>query len=419
MSTSGATILLGLVSGLLTARFLGSDGRGVVSAVSSWTLTLTWASNLGFANAMIFFQARGADRDRVLGTTLAATPVLGALGLGVGQLLVPTGFAAQSDETQLIARIFLCAVPVVLATEAMWAMLMARHRFAFLGVVRVAQPGVYVLVLIALLTVDRFTPVAVLTAQVGSYALALTVALVGLMRQGVARPDLSLARAATGYGLRLQGVNLAGLRLDLLLLPALVSATQIGYYSIAVNVSSMVISLFGSVAMVIFPVAAAGDTAEAGRILERGLRLTLYGGGPAVVAMAVVAPWLVPFAYGDEFAASVTPLWLMLPGVLLCSASFVLTAGLQGRGHPGRASLIQLTSVILLPIGVVLTVPRHGILAAAVMSSLAYGLVFLLSHALLARSGALSLRSTLALSAVRSDTRWLLDRVRATVGGGR
>ncbi|WP_435199386.1 lipopolysaccharide biosynthesis protein [Janibacter sp. GS2] len=411
LATSGATILLGLVSGVLTARFLGADGRGVVAAVSTWTLTLTWASNLSFADGMIFLQSRGADRRRALGTTLVIAPVLGAVGIGIAQILVPIGFSAQSEETRMIARVFLCAVPVVLTTEAMWAMLMARHRFVFLGAVRIAQPAMYVLILIALLGADRFSPVTVLTAQVVSYAVALTVALVGLVSEGISWPDRRLAGRAVGYGLRMQGVTLGALRLDSVALPAFVTATQIGYYSIAVNVSSMVVALFGSVAMVIFPVTASADGPAGRRVLERGLRVNFLGGGVAVLGLAVVAPWLIPFVYGAEFAAAVPPLWLMLPGMVLFSASNALMAALQGLGTPGRASLAHLGGALVLLTGLVLTVPVHGILAAALMSTLGYTVVFLLSYRLVSRRSGLSLRATLSPAEMRQDARWLRERI--------
>lgn len=411
LATSGATILLGLVSGVLTARFLGADGRGVVAAVSSWTMTLTWASNLSFADGMLFLQARGNNRDRVLGTTLAVVPVLGVIGIGVAQVLVPMGFAAQTEETRLIARVFLCAIPVVLMTEAMWAMLMARHRFLFLGVVRILQPATYVLALLVLLGVDRFSPVAVLSAQAGSYALALTVALIGLVREGVRRPHHGLARQALGYGLRMQGVTLSALRLDLVMLAAFVSATQIGYYSIAVNVSSMVVALFGSVSMVIFPMTAAADGQHGWRVLERGLRLTLVGGGLAALVVAITAPWVIPFVYGAEFAAAVPALWLMLPGIVLYAASTTLMASLQGRGTPGRASVAQLGGIAVLLVGLVLTVPTYGILAAALMSTLSYTVVFVLGHRLVARRKGLRMGAVLSPTAIRRDALWVRDRL--------
>jgi len=411
LATSGTTILLGLVSGVLTARFLGADGRGVVAAVSTWTLTLTWASNLKFADGMIFLQGRGADQRRVLGTTLTMAPVLGVLGVGIAQFLVPVGFAAQDDETQLIARIFLCAIPVVLTTEAMWAMLMARHRFRFLGVVRITQPATYVLTLLTLLGLDRFTPVTVLSAQVASYGVALTVAVIGLVAEGITRGDRRLARASLGYGFRMQGISLSALRLDSLVLPAFVSASQIGYYSIAVNVSSMVVSLFGSVAMVIFPLTAAGHGPAARVALERGLRINLVGGGLAILAIAATAPWVIPFVYGDEFSAAVPALWLMLPGIVLFSASMALMATLQGLGAPGWASVAHVGGTIVLLVGLVLLVPRHGILGAAIMSTVGYTTVFVLGERLVARHIGLSVRAVLSPGELRRDMDWLRSRL--------
>ncbi len=413
MATSGATILLGLVSGVLTARFLGADGRGVVAAVSTWTLTLTWASNLSFADGMLYLQARGTDRSRVLGTTLLLAPVLGALGIGVAQILVPFGFSAQSEETRLIARVFLCAVPVVLTTEAMWAMLMARHRFVFLGVVRIAQPATYVTLMLVLLGLDRFSPVSVLSAQVASYALALTVAVAGLAREGIRRPDAGLARRSLGYGLRMQGVSITALRLDSVVLPAFVTATQIGYYSIAVNVSSMIVALFGSVAMVVFPMTAAGDGHGGRAALERALRVNLVGGALAVLGIALVAPWIIPFVYGAEFRAAVPALWIMLPGIVLYSASISLMASLQGMGTPGSASVAHLGGALVLLVGLVLTVPTYGILAAALMSTIGYTVVFVLGHRLVARRDGLSLRAVLSPAQLRRDARWVGDRLAA------
>lgn len=418
LATSGATIVLGLVSGVLTARFLGADGRGVVAAVATWTLTLTWASNLSFADGMVFLQARGTDGRRALGTTLVLAPVLGVLGVGIAQILVPVGFSAQDDETRMIARVFLCAIPVVLTTEAMWAMLMARHRFAFLGAVRITQPATYVVVLLVLLALDRFTPTTVLTAQVASYGVALTVAVVALAREGVALPDPRLAGRALGYGLRLQGVSLTALRLDSVILPAFVPAAQIGYYSIAVNVSSMVVALFGSVAMVIFPMTAASDGTGGQHALERGLRINLVGGGLAVLVLAVLAPWLIPLVYGGDFAAAVPALWLMLPGIVLLSASLALMAALQGLGSPGWASLAHVGGAVVLAIGLVLTVPRYGILAAALMSTIGYTAVFVLGHRLVARRNGLSMRAVLSPGEIRQDVAWLHARVvRMTKGG--
>lgn len=414
MGTSVGIIILSLVSGILTARFLGTEGRGAVAAVTSWTLTITWASTLGFAISMVYHQSKGVAADRILGTSLAVMPVLGALGVGVAQILIPMGFAAQTEATRDLARIFLCTIPLVLLAEAMWDLLMAAQRFVTLGIMRLLQPLSFVLALLALVGLDRSEPFWVLAAQAMSYAVSLIATVIALAQRGIARPDFKLARGAFGYGLRVHSGSFGSIvatRLDLMLLPAFVGAAALGYYSIAVNLASMVVSLFGSLGKVVLPVSAASDQQESVRVIERGLRINLVGGGIVVAGLAVTAPWLVPFVYGADFSGSVHPLWLMLPGILLWSASSVTTAGLQGMGMPGTASLTQVAGFLVTVAGLAWSLPKYGIIGAAVTSSVAYTVIFALTYVALRRRCSISLRRSLSIDGVSADVAWARDRV--------
>lgn len=412
------TILLALVSGILTARLLGPDGRGQVAAIQTWMLTLAWLPAMGFGEAMIYFQSKGeAPPARVLSTTLAAMPALGAAGVAVGQLVVPLGFSAQSDETVHLARIFLCTVPVILGTEAGWTILMANKRFLFLSVIRMLQPFVYVGMLLALWTLHDFTPFTVLAAQAVSYALTFVVAFVRLIWVvGLTKPTWSLVRLGFGYGLRLQGVTLGSLvasRLDVMVLPAFVSAASLGYYAIAVNVASMVVSLFGNLQMVVFPVASGKEGRSSDVVVERGVRVSLLGAAICVVILAVAAPWLIPFVYGADFDVSVTVIWLLLPGLVFWSATPVLSAGLQAAGRPGSASIAQLAGLIVTIVGLAVSLPRFGIYGAAATSSVAYAASFAFSAAALHRLSSFRFRSSLAPEQIRSDVRYLHEKIRA------
>ena len=260
MSASAGTILLSLITGVLTARFLGTDGRGQVSAISSWTLTLTWASSLGFATSMVYYLNKGeATRRQTLTAVLMAVPLLGAIGVGLGHALLPWGFAAQTEETKDLARLFFFGVPFMIACEAMGSLLIAYHAFKALSAIRIAQPLLYAVGLGVLLLAGHFTPFWVLLTQTVSYAVpALAAAAILIGRIGLGKPGRALMTKGLGYGLRLQGVNFGQLvttRLDLMMLPAFVSAAAIGYYSISVSIASMVMSLFGSLSSVVLPVA--------------------------------------------------------------------------------------------------------------------------------------------------------------------
>lgn len=424
IAASFGTILLSLVSGVLTARLLGPEGRGQVAGIQSWILTIAWLPAMGFGQAMVYFQSKGeAPPARVLSTTLVAIPVLGAVGVAIGQLALPLGFSAQTSETLNLARIFLCTVPFILGTEAGWAVLMANKRFAFLGIIRLLQPFLYVAILLFLWVFDDFTPFSVLAAQAASYALTLAVAFIRLgYVVGLTKPKWSLARSGFSYGLRLQGVTLGSLvasRLDVMLLPAFVGATDLGYYAIAVNVASMVMTLFGSLQMVVFPVASGKEGGASIAIVERGVRLSLLGSAACVVVLAITAPWLISLVYGADFVASVGPMQLLLPGLVLWSATSVLAAGLQAVGRPGSASIAQLGGLVITVVGLAVSLTPFGIYGAAATSSVAYTVSFVFSWIALHRASSFRLSSALAPAYIRSDARYVRKQVRDVLARGR
>lgn len=424
VATSGGMAALSLVTGVLTARLLGTDGRGQVAAISTWLLTLTWMSSLSFTHGLAFYRSRGRLSDgEALSTALISVPILGLLGVLAAQVLIPYGFSAQSQETQDLARLFLCGIPLVVGLETCWDLLMAYHRFRFLNATRLAQPAVYALALVALAVTDRFTVTWVLLWQVASWGIVFLTTIAVLIRQvGLSRPRWDVSRQSFRYGLRLQGVALGHLvtaRLDLMLLPAFVTAAAIGYYSIAVNVTSLVMSVFGGLAMIVFPVASRAERHAMGPVVESGLRMALAGGFALVLAIGLSAPWLVPFVYGADFAGAVLPLWLLLPGVLLWCANTIVSAGLEALDMPGRASLAQIAGIVVTVIGLLISLPRWGIVGAAVTSSVAYAATFLISTHLLRRTRTVSLRSALHPQLMARDTKAMVRQITVKAGARR
>lgn len=421
IATSGGTIVIVFFTGVLTARLLTTDGRGQVSAVAAWLLTLTWASSLGFPRAMAYYEAKGADRSGTIVATMASALVpLGLMGVGLAQLLIPHGFAAQTDETVNLARLFMCGIPFVVAAEACGALLAGLERFHILNRGRLAQPLVYLVGLLVLWATDHVSPWTVLTAQVGSYMLVAITFLGYLFRTvgPIHRPELGLVKRGLRYGLRLQGVTLGDLvtgRLDLLMLPAFVTATSVGFYAISVNITSMIMSLFGSLALVVFPVATRAHAAGDLTVVHQALRLCLVGGLFATIVIGVAAPWLISFVYGHDYLGAIPSLLLLLPGVLLWSGTSVIGAGLQAAGRPGRASLAQVAGVVVTVVGLPLALPRCGIEGAALVSTIAYTFTFVVVMWILRREPGFSVKEALSLPAVTTDLKALVRGLRATV----
>lgn len=412
-----------LATGVLSARLLEPEGRGTFAAVSVVVVVAAVLGQNGLTDAATYFTARHRERAG----SIAATGVVMLLGLAVlastlATLVVPYVFAAQPQSTVDLARTAVLAVGAVMALELGVGLTAGRQQFTRLAVYRLCQPLLFLAGLVFLAVTGRATAGSALLVFFGSYAMVAAVVLTPLLLgPDRGRPEWSLATALAGYGVRLQGQiigNVGNTRLDLALLPAFIAAAQIGLYSVAVSVASIIIALFSTLGGVVSPLATTGDRSLAMRLVERTTRVVLVAATVCAVALGVLAPLLVGFAYGAEFVASVDALRLLLPGCVFWGASYLLSGGLRAMGRPGATSIAQLVGLAVTVPGLLLTLPRYGIEGAAGTSSVAYFTVFVVLAVLLGRASPFRARALLDVSELCRDVDWLLRSVGRSVAGG-
>ena len=92
--------------------------------------------------------------------------------------------------------------------------------------------------------------------------------------------------------------------------------------------------------------------------------------------LAFFAPGLIGLVYGDDFRDAAESLRLLLPGAVLFAGASILSAGVYAAGRPFAATLTQLTGVVVTVVGLLVFLPDGGITAAALVSTAAYGTVF-------------------------------------------
>lgn len=409
-------IVLTLFTGVLSARLLSPDGRGAVGAIAGWVMVITIISNFGFREGMGWIGAR--DRTRaptVLTISIVAIFALSALGIGVAELFIPMGFAAQSDDVVRYAQIFVVWVLPYSACYAFTTLLGSHQRFGAVTAMRVGQPFVYAVLLAALWVTQRADVASVLIAQVVSFVVPAVLAFVALFREsGMAPFDWATTREGATYGSRAFGSTLGSLansRLDIMILPALVVSSEIGLYVVAVSASTMIVGIFGSLQVVVFPAAARTGGAAAVALAQRAIRVVLAASMVSAVVLGLFAGLLVEFLYGSEFDGSVTPFRLLLPGASCWAVAQITTGGLKGIGRPTAASVAQFAGVAVTIVGLLVLLGPFGIQGAAIASSLSYSTVLIVGLILFARATDTTIRDTLSARALLADVRWTGDRI--------
>jgi O-antigen/teichoic acid export membrane protein len=384
-ASQGGALLVNLLTGVLAARVLGTAGRGELVAVMTAAQVVAWAFAMGAGAAASYHQARRPeDAPRLLATWFVLTAGLGALGAAAGELLLPVILDAQSDATLDAARLYMLSVILLVFVEFMYGFMLGAHRFRYFNVARAAIPATIALAYLGLWGLDELTVDSALVAVVAvNLGAAVLTAVVAIAEHGLGRPSLALARTTLWYGLRAHSAMLTGLvntRIDLFVMPAFLSASSIGLYSVATNVSWIVASVPGSLGAVVLPWIAR-DRAGAERTVVQSLAGALLVALAIATVIAVFAPQLIRLLYGAEFADAVTPLRLLLPGSVLYAGTFVVMSGLYARDRPLTAGLTQLVSVVITAAGLVLFLESGGTKAAALVTSAAYAIGFLLAVA--------------------------------------
>lgn len=412
---TAATMGLGLLTGVLVARTLGPDGRGALTAVLTTAQLLGWLFGMGCGKAVTYALSRDPRAGgRLLTTwTLMLLPVAAAAVLA-GHLLLPTLLAAQPPETLELARLYLPMIALALLSELMLGLVLGDQDFRSFNALNFLQPAGVAVSYAVLWAVGLFTVETAVIAQAAMSTLVLVAALLILLRRhGIGRPDLALGRTTAWYAMRTHGDVVGGVitqRLDLLIIPAFLPAAQVGLYALATSLSWLIVNLSSALATVVMP--AATRRGRSGRdLVLNSLQATFAVGGVLGGGLFLFADIAIGLVYGPSFADSALPLRLLLPGAVLYAAASILLNGLYAENRPFTATLANLLGMAVTLGGLLLFLRSGGILAASMVSTVAYALVFAAAAALYRRATGLPWRAFLPNPALLASLpRQLLDK---------
>ena len=168
-------------------------------------------------------------------------------------------------------------------------------------------------------------------------------------------------------------------RLDQAVLAVAASRAQLGAYAVAVSLSLLggpVVAAFGNIA---FPRIAAMNKEVDRRAMERLAFVgTLAVSGLLAAATFVTAPRLVSLLFGPEFTDAVPLIRILAPAGVALSANLVLADLLRARGRPEDAAKAEGLAAVVTAGLLVIFAPRYGAAAAAWTSLVAYSLASIL-----------------------------------------
>jgi len=351
MTTVGITAI-SFLSSVATARMLGPQGRGLLSAALMIGALSSGIAQMGLANTFVYHAGAGKTLPYLklwIGSVIVI--IMLAVGLACGGI-----YLSSNPELRLMLPPII-ALSIFSGLQVYFLILsQLRTNLHFFNSIRfgLVAGNALLLLPIALFFGRNVTFVPILYAQVSVVAMLTVAGIVWSYKNKVwqlpnAGDSASIAEIAR-YGFHQHGNTLLSLLLtnfDKIVLLNRASMEEFGYYAMAFTTSRLIGMVQEALSIALFSRFAGRDIAILSEKVRTAFRITFV---PLLLIAALgslLSPWLIVWTYGVKFAPMALPFSILLFECVISGASVTLVQRFAAAGRPDLILLRQFISVAM------------------------------------------------------------------------
>lgn len=366
--------------GILSARLLGPTDKGTYTVAALMPAALSTFAMLAGPQIVVADFSNGVRGRRL--KTLLSWSLSVALAGGIISTALQLASSSHLALTTLAASGLALLAPALVIPEYLAAGLQADSKFGQLSLLRIVQvtvPGLPMLLGVAVAGLLG----AVIGFGIGTLLVGIAAYVLWHKRYV---PSLLIGDAKVPWKFAIT-TNLTlvllflSYRVDVLILEAVAPSESVGIYTASVALAELVLVVSMSAAVVRAPVYARRKLQP----LTRDTWLVFALSVLAAIALAALAPFLVPLLFGEEYVQSIQVCWALLPGICFLAAYRYISNAEIVRGHKYGLLTSCLISIGTDVVLILLLAPTMGAAGAALAASGSYasGLSYLVVHRLI------------------------------------
>lgn len=380
------TLVIGVATGIILARALGPSGRGAYALIATFPGLVLAFVHLGIAQANVYYLRKTEVKVEpavIRANTLLLTVIVSAVTLAVLWVIKPLLFSTVLKELDpKFYFVILAIMPFFILETFANSLLVAYERFRLINsigfLLRIFDTVAIVVVLLALHMGLWGAAIVLLGINVTSALLNTYFAFRG---GPFARPDLGIIARSLRFGIKSHVQTLTGFlhyKIDIFLLALFLTTTEVGYYSIAVGLVSLIFFIPESVGTVLFPRLAGLRDDDANEFTAKVCRNTLFVTALPALGILVFGRVAIRLMYGAEYLPAIAALYFLIPGIIAMCIYKVLSRNFTSRN---KQQVTIIAGVLGLVVNVALNViliPALGITGAALATTISYSITSLL-----------------------------------------
>jgi O-antigen/teichoic acid export membrane protein len=369
------------VINILIARHFQASVSGAIYYISSIYALALLITSLSFESGIIYFSSKAEiPADRMFNFSIAWSFIIGLFTFLTVYLFFNKTYDGITPGLMIISAVFF--ITGNLLTTYCSGFFYAANNFKIPNIIIIAGT----LILIILIPYNGRSLLPVINDQNYFYVYFSIFFAQGLCMAVAARIKfittfsfkiLSLAQLQMIFrycGLAFTGNVIFFLlyRIDYFFVERYCSAEQLGNY---IQVSKLVHLFFilpTILASAVFPITAGGQSKGVDKLLTLLSRSIFFLYAVACIVLAIAGKWLFSFMFGNSFSDMYLPFLWLIPGILSLSGIYTLAAYFAGTNKVRVNVTGAVYALIVIVTGDALFIPKYGIQAAAIISSLGY-----------------------------------------------
>jgi len=381
--------VLQLISVVIVARSLGPEGNGQYAVALLLPSMLATFLNMGISPANVYYLGAGkVDTLTAFRTIIRLVLIITLTGLLLGAVcILYFGESWFPDVPNYVLWTALALFPFALFQTFLASIFQGRQQFKTFNLILLAQPTLFLALLLIMPIFSVIRLEYVVFACLISNIVTVCISLFKVRKEISPNTDSNIqsnySKHVISYGLRAHLSNILAFvnyKADIFIINLIVNPAAAGIYVIAVQIVERLWLVSQSVSTVILPRLSELSSNEESRkqltpiICRMVLAVTLV----LALLLGTLAYPLVVIIFGKAYTESVRALLLLLPGIVAGSGARVLANDIAARGRPELNMYFSAIVVVINVSGNVLLIPEFNLSGAAMATTIAYIVNFLL-----------------------------------------
>jgi len=385
---------------IVLARYLGPTDLGLFSMCLTIGSIITLVAGFGLESAVIKYVAEyKEDKNKLSQLVSSAFLTMIIFGVLSGAILFILSDTLAGifnmPSLSLLLKIFCIAFPFTLIFSIILGLFNGLREMNYHSYANISRASLAFTFILILILIGFGVRGAVLGYVLAEIAIAcIFFAFIKKYFRFTTLDYKQNIRILTSFGSRILGENVANTvsyEADTLLIGYFLTATDVGYYAIAVALSRFFWLVPNAIQHVTYPATSeywsTNNHSALQKMIDKSMKYTACILFPIGLGVGFFARDIITLIFGGEFIFAVLPLRILIIGTVILGIAKSIGGFLAGIGKPGLSLKINSTSAIINVTLNVLLIPLFGISGAALATMTSFIVLTILTIYLIVKIG--------------------------------